>query len=190
MWKPQRFKAFRSAIGRKSPSITPPMHLRYLAVLLCSAVFSIGSAKTLVEGLASGHYRGAKSVQVFFSTSPIQFSLMTAFFGVVCVLFGYLAWATFRDGPVRVEADLAAVKAERIAQRACVRKKAPPSTAGLLLKIVVAAAAIGVGVPFKVGLSALLGKPLADAAFGLWVLVFVVWIGIEGWRRAQRGDEV
>jgi divalent metal cation (Fe/Co/Zn/Cd) transporter len=41
-----------------------------------------------------------------------------------------------------------------------------------------------------VGLSALLGKPLADAAFGLWVLVFVVWIGIEGWRRAQRGDEV
>ena len=166
------------------------MHLRYLAVLLCSALFSLGSAKMLVEGLASGQYRGAKSARIFFSTSPIQFSLMTVFFVVVCVLFGYLAWATFRDGPVRVEADLDAVKAERIAQRTRVRKKAPPSTAGLLLKIVVAAAAIGIGVPFKVGLSALLGKPLADAAFGLWVLVFVVWIGIEGWRRAQRGDEV
>ncbi|WP_255425197.1 hypothetical protein [Zoogloea sp. 1C4] len=41
----------------------------------------------------------------------------------------------------------------------------------------------------KVGLSALLGKPLADAVFGLWVLVFVLWIGIKGWRWAQRGDE-
>ena len=46
-----------------------------------------------------------------------------------------------------------------------------------------------VGVPFKVGLSALLGKPLADAVFGLWVLVFVLWIGINVWRWAQRGDE-
>ena len=101
----------------------------------------------------------------------------------------YLAWATFRDGPVRVEADLDALKAERIAQRTRVRKKAPPSTSGLLLKIVLAAAAIGLGVPFKVGLSALLGKPLADAVFGLWVLVFVLWIGINGWRWAQRGDE-
>ncbi len=59
------------------------------------------------------------------------------------------------------------VETRRRSQRARVRKKAPPSTSGLLLKIVLAAAAIGLGVPFKVGLSALLGKPLADAVFGL-----------------------
>lgn len=165
------------------------MPLRYLAVLLCSAVFSLGSAKMLVEGLASGQYHGAKSARIFFSASPIQFSLMTVFFVVVCVLFGYLAWATFRDGPGKVEADLDAVEAQRRARRALTRKKAQPSTGGLLFKIVVAAAAIGAGVPFKVGLSALLGKPLADAVFGLWVLVFVLWIGINGWRWAQRGDE-
>ncbi len=81
------------------------------------------------------------------------------------------------------------VETRRRSQRARVRKKAPPSTSGLLLKIVLAAAAIGLGVPFKVGLSALLGKPLADAVFGLWVLVFVLWIGINVWRWAQRGDE-
>ena len=74
------------------------------------------------------------------------------------------------------------------AQRTRVRKKAPLSTGGLLFKIVVAAAAIGAGVPFKMGLSALLGKPLADAVFGLWVLVFVLWVGISGWRWARRGD--
>lgn len=164
------------------------MHLRYLAVLLCSALFSLGSAKMLVEGLASGQYHGAKSTRIFFSASPIKFSLMTVFFVVVCVLFGYLAWATFRDGPGKVEADLDAVEAQRRARRALTRKKAQPSTGGLLFKIVVAAAAIGAGVPFKVGLSALLGKPLADAVFGLWVLVFVLWVGISGWRWARRGD--
>jgi len=164
------------------------MHLRYLAVLLCSAVFSLGSAKMLVEGLASGQYRGAKSARVFFSASPIQFSLMTVFFVVVCVLFGYLAWATFRDGPGKVEADLDAVEAQR-RERRRTREKAQPSTGGLLFKIVVAGAAIGLGVPLKLGFAALLGKPLADAVFGLWVMVFVLWIGINGWRWARRGDE-
>lgn len=82
------------------------------------------------------------------------------------------------------------METQRGAQRARIRKKAPPSKAGMLLKIAGAAAAIGLGVPFKVGLSALLGKPLADAVFGLWVLVLVLWIGINGWRWAQRGDEV
>lgn len=96
---------------------------------------------------------------------------------------------TFRDGPVRVEADLDAVKAARIAQSAHSRKAATTSTRGLLLKIVLAAAAIGLGVPYKMGLSALLGKPLADAMFGLWVLAFVMWIGISGWRWVRRGDE-
>lgn len=32
------------------------------------------------------------------------------------------------------------------------------------------------------------GKPLTDAVFGLRVLVFVLWIGINSWRRVQRGD--
>lgn len=164
------------------------MHLRYLAILLCSVIFSLGSAKTLVEGLASGQYRGAKSARIFLSASPIQFSLMTVFFAAVCVLFGYLAWATFRDGPGRVEADLDDVRAERRARGARNRKGVSPSSAGLLLKIGVGVAAIGLGVPLKMGLSALLGAPLADAVFGLWVLVFALWIGINGWRWLQRGD--
>jgi hypothetical protein len=88
-----------------------------------------------------------------------------------------------------VEADLDEIRAERQARAARNRKGASPSTASLLLKIVVAVAAVGLGVPLKMGLSALLGAPLADAVFGLWVLVFVLWIGINGWRWAQRGDE-
>lgn len=87
------------------------MHLRYLAVLLCSVIFSLGLAKTIVEGLASGQYRGAKSAQIFFSASPILFSLMTGFFVVVCVLLGYLALVTLRDGPRRMKVHLDDVRA-------------------------------------------------------------------------------
>lgn len=96
---------------------------------------------------------------------------MTVFFVVVCVLFGYLAWATFRDEPVQLEADLNAVKTE---QRARKQKAPAPSRAGLLLRIVLAATATGSGVPYKIGLAALLSEAVANAVFGLWVLAFVL----------------
>lgn len=152
-------------------------HFRYLGAVLMCAAFSLGLARVLRDGILTGTFHGRKGARLLFDSSPVLFVAAAVLCLLACLGFTLLTWTIYRNGPAWLEESREDDRARRRARRA-----RAPGTVGLLLRGGIAAAAIGIGVPFHADLAVLIGKPFANAIFGLWALAFGLWMLINLWR--------
>ncbi len=100
--------------------------LRFLGVVIGSALFALGSAKALLTGLASGEFLGKKGAAVAsLHASPVKFVLAALFFAAVSAGFSALTYHLFRKGPEGLARMTQEVDEERRAKAAARAQRTP-----------------------------------------------------------------